>query len=66
MTIRLTSPRWQRVMITSFLYLCLLAAQPLAQSRFVGEGHLVALDAEKGTVTLDHGPIPGIRMKLRG
>ncbi len=31
-----------------------------AQSRFDGEGRVVAVDESHGTVTLDHGPIPGL------
>ena len=61
MTIGPASPRWQWVTITSFVYLCLLAAQPPLE----GEGRVVALDAEKGAVTLDDGPIPGLMPAMR-
>jgi thiol-disulfide isomerase/thioredoxin len=36
-----------------------------AQPRYEGEGRVVALDATKGTVTLDHGPIPGFMAAMR-
>jgi peroxiredoxin/Cu/Ag efflux protein CusF len=36
-----------------------------AEARFEGEGRVVALDEAKGTVTLDHGPIPGLMPAMR-
>ena len=36
-----------------------------AETRFEGEGRVVALDAVRGTVTLDHGPIPGLTPAAR-
>jgi peroxiredoxin/Cu/Ag efflux protein CusF len=36
-----------------------------AQSRFDGEGRVVAVDESHGTVTLDHGPIPGLMPAMR-
>jgi len=44
-----------------------LAAVPLtdAQTRFEGEGRVVAINEAKGSVTLDHGPIPGLMSAMR-
>jgi len=36
-----------------------------AQPRFEGEGRVVAVDETQGTVTLDHGPIPGLMPAMR-
>ena len=47
------------------VYLCLALVQAQAQSRFTGEGRVVAVDAAQGTVTLDHGPIPGLMAAMR-
>lgn len=36
-----------------------------AQAPYEGEGRVVAVDAANGTVTLDHGPIPGLMQAMR-
>jgi Cu/Ag efflux protein CusF len=36
-----------------------------SQSQFEGKGRVVALDPANGTVTLDHGPIPGLMPPMR-
>src|SRR5229473_2234946 len=36
-----------------------------AQPRFEGEGRVVAVDENQSTVTLDHGPIPGLMPAMR-
>jgi thiol-disulfide isomerase/thioredoxin len=55
-----------RVTAMAVILAWILAAQDLsAQPRFEGEGRVVALDATKGTVTLDHGPIPGFMAAMR-
>jgi thiol-disulfide isomerase/thioredoxin len=55
-----------RVAAMAMILAPLLGAQDLAaQPRFEGEGRVVALDATKGTVTLDHGPIPGFMAAMR-
>lgn len=46
-------------------YLFLAAVHAHAQSRFEGEGRVVAVDKTHGTVTLDHGPIPGLMPAMR-
>jgi peroxiredoxin/Cu/Ag efflux protein CusF len=35
------------------------------QDRFEGEGVVVAIDSRQGTITLDHGPIPGFMAAMR-
>lgn len=45
--------------------LSLTAPQPRAEARFEGEGRVVAVDEARGTVTLDHGPIPGFMPAMR-
>ncbi len=40
--------------------LCWTAIESAAQTRFEGEGRVVAVDEIQGAVTLDHGPIPGL------
>lgn len=58
---------WRRrlVSIALVVYLCLALVQAYAQTRFTGEGRVVAVDAAQGTVTLDHGPIPGLMPAMR-
>jgi Cu/Ag efflux protein CusF len=41
------------------------AIRASAQPPFEGRGRVVALDAANGTVTLDHGPIPGLMPPMR-
>ena len=36
-----------------------------AEGRFEGEGRVVAVDPARGTVTLDHGPIPGLMSAMQ-
>src|SRR5438132_14175927 len=50
---------------TLFVHLCLAALWAHAQPPFAGEGRVVAVDAAQGTVTLDHGPIPGLMPAMR-
>jgi len=58
--------RGRRLVSTALLVsLCLALVQAQAQSRFTGEGRVVAVDAAQGTVTLDHGPIPGFMAAMR-
>jgi len=58
---------WQRWLVSTALlvYLCLALVPAQAQSRFTGEGRVIAVDAAQGTVTLDHGPIPGLMAAMR-
>lgn len=45
---------------------CLADVTPShAQPRFEGEGRVVAMDEARGTVTLDHDPIPGLMSAMR-
>jgi peroxiredoxin/Cu/Ag efflux protein CusF len=55
-----------RLAAMAVIFARLLAADDLsAQPRFEGEGRVIALDPTKGTVTLDHGPIPGFMAAMR-
>jgi thiol-disulfide isomerase/thioredoxin len=58
---------WSRQLlaIALFCHLCLAPASGQTQSRFEGEGRVVAMDETQGTVTLDHGPIPGLMPAMR-
>lgn len=47
------------------LNLSLAAAHLHAETRFEGEGRVVAVDEAKAAVTLDHGPIPGLMAAMR-
>jgi thiol-disulfide isomerase/thioredoxin len=55
------------LLLTTLLVMLWLtdAAWLHAQSRFEGEGRVVAVDEAKSTVTLDHGPIPGLMGRMR-
>jgi thiol-disulfide isomerase/thioredoxin len=55
-------PPWrQRLLSTVLLGTLSLAIAPgHAQTRFEGEGRVVAVDAAQGVVTLNHGPIQGL------
>lgn len=62
-------PGSRRLLATAFLFsfsLSLAAsAHVSAQARFEGEGRVLAVDEARGTVTLDHGPIPGLMPAMR-
>jgi len=53
---------WSRLLVSAALcwQLHLAVVPGHAQSRFEGEGRVVALDQREGIVTLDHGPISGL------
>ena len=53
---------WSRLLVSTTLcwHLNLAVVPGHAQSRFEGEGRVVALDESEGIVTLDHGPISGL------
>jgi len=57
--------RWRLFSTTLLVPLCLVALRVHAQPPFAGEGRVVAVDATQGTVTLDHGPIPGLMSAMR-
>ncbi|WP_245286789.1 redoxin domain-containing protein [Bradyrhizobium sp. ARR65] len=58
---------WIRLLVSTALcwHLHLAVVPGHAQSRFDGEGHVVAVDESHGTVTLDHGPISGLMPAMR-
>ncbi len=58
---------WRRRLLSTalFCHLCLATVSVDAQPRFEGEGRVVAVDETQGTVTLDHGPIPGLMPAMR-
>jgi thiol-disulfide isomerase/thioredoxin/Cu/Ag efflux protein CusF len=58
---------WRRRLLSTalFCHLCLATVSVYAQPRFEGEGRVVAVDETQGTVTLDHGPIPGLMPAMR-
>jgi thiol-disulfide isomerase/thioredoxin/Cu/Ag efflux protein CusF len=59
-------PRCRRLLSTLLLvHLCLAIAHGQDQPRFEGEGRVVAVDAARGMVTLDHGPISGLMPAMR-
>jgi len=60
-------PPWSRQLLSTalFCHLCLAAVSVHTQPRFEGEGRVVAVDETQGTVTLDHGPIPGLMPAMR-
>jgi Cu/Ag efflux protein CusF len=47
------------------LFLGSVARTQSARGEFEGEGRVVAVDAAAATVTLDHGPIPGLMPPMR-
>ncbi len=54
-------PLSYRASSIAFVFLlCWTAIDSPAQTRFEGEGRVVAVDEIQGAVTLDHGPIPGL------
>jgi thiol-disulfide isomerase/thioredoxin len=58
---------WIRLLVSTALswHLHLAAVPGHAQSRFDGEGRVIAVDESHGTVTLDHGPISGLMPAMR-
>jgi cytochrome c biogenesis protein CcmG, thiol:disulfide interchange protein DsbE len=54
--------RWP-LLVGALLLAILIEVQ--AQTRFEGEGRVVAVDEAKGTVTLDHGPIGGLMSAMQ-
>lgn len=62
---RLHSWNWRLLSVALCFHLCLAAVLVHAQPRFEGEGRVVAVDETQGTVTLDHGPIPGLMPAMR-
>ena len=58
---------WYRRLFSTVLLVCLCLAvvHTHAQSPFAGEGRIVAVDAARGAVTLDHGPIPDLMPAMR-
>jgi thiol-disulfide isomerase/thioredoxin/Cu/Ag efflux protein CusF len=58
---------WRRwlLLVTLCGPLGLAAGPGHAQTRFEGEGRVVAVDETQGTVTLDHGPIAGLMPAMR-
>jgi peroxiredoxin/Cu/Ag efflux protein CusF len=58
---------WIRLLVSIGLcwHLHLAVVPGHAQSRFDGEGRVVAVDESHGTVTLDHGPISGLMPAMR-
>jgi thiol-disulfide isomerase/thioredoxin len=64
MDIRL-QPWSRRLLSTALLFHLCLAGHVHAQPRFEGEGRVVAVDEANGTVTLDHGAIPGLMPAMR-
>ncbi len=50
-----------RLFLTAFVFLlCWTAIDSRAQTRFEAKGRVVAVDEGQGTVTLDHGAVPGL------
>jgi thiol-disulfide isomerase/thioredoxin/Cu/Ag efflux protein CusF len=56
---------WSRLLVSTALCLHLAVVAGHAQSRFEGEGRVVAVDESTGTVTMDHGPISGLMPAMR-
>ena len=55
-----------RMLATAIVIKLSLAAAHLhAETRFEGEGRVLAVDEAKGAVSLDHGPIPGLMPAMR-
>jgi thiol-disulfide isomerase/thioredoxin len=50
--------------VISLVSLAILALAS-AQTRFEGDGRVVALDSSRETITLDHGPIPGLMAAMQ-
>lgn len=59
-------PWSDRLLLTAFVFLlCWTAIDSRAQTRFEGKGRVVAVDEVQGTVTLDHGAVPGLIPAMR-
>lgn len=59
-------PRSRLLLATTlFCHLCLATVLGHAQSSFEANGRVVAVDELQRTVTLDHGPIPGLMPAMR-
>jgi peroxiredoxin/Cu/Ag efflux protein CusF len=56
---------WSRLLVSTALCWHLAVVAGHAQSRFEGEGRVVAVDESTGTVTMDHGPISGLMPAMR-
>jgi thiol-disulfide isomerase/thioredoxin len=65
MEVRAEFWRWCLLSTALFVHLCLVVVYTYAQSPFTGEGQVIAVHAAQGTVTLDHGPIPGLMPAMR-
>jgi len=65
MHVRVALWRWRLLSTVLLVHLGLAAIRAYAQPPFAGEGRVVAVDAAQGTVTLDHGPIPGLMPAMR-
>lgn len=63
---RLVLPWSDRLLLIALVFgLSCGALDSHAQIRFEGEGRVVAVDERQGSVTLDHGPIPGLAPAMR-
>lgn len=58
---------WSRGLVATVALVTAVLVPPdvNAQARFEGEGRVVAIDEAKRSVTLDHGPIPGLMAAMR-
>jgi Cu/Ag efflux protein CusF len=56
---------WRALALALLLSALPAAAEEDAQAPFAGEGRVVAVDAKKATVTIDHEPIPGLMPAMR-
>ncbi len=65
MDVRTALWRWRLLATVLLVHLCLATPWAHAQPSFTGEGRVVVVDAAQGTVTLDHGPIPGLMPAMR-
>jgi thiol-disulfide isomerase/thioredoxin len=65
MDVRLHPWSWRLLSTALFCHLCLAPVSVHTQPRFEGEGRVVAVDETQATVTLDHGPIPGLMPAMR-
>jgi thiol-disulfide isomerase/thioredoxin/Cu/Ag efflux protein CusF len=58
---------WSQMLVSTALcwHLSLAVVAAHAQSRFEGEGRVVAVDESAGTVTIDHGPVSSLMPAMR-